>query len=102
MMTVIAAIAIVILAYAAALYKGRTGWHWSVLALVAFGVLWLLTAATLLVAGVHQSLSAEDRNLAAFAGGLTAAVVLVILVAVPFRPKRRSVPLDAPERERTR
>lgn len=102
MMTIIAGISVAAFAFCAALYKGRTGWHWSVLALVAFAVFWLVSAVTLLLAGVHPSFAAADKDLAVFAGGLTALIVLAILIAVPFRPKRRSAPLDGLRQERPR
>jgi hypothetical protein len=91
MVSVIAALAVAICAFALALLKGRTGWHWFILTLFAFAALWVMSALALYLAGIHTSFALADKELAEFVGGLTAIVVLVILLSVPNRPRASAV-----------
>jgi 4-hydroxybenzoate polyprenyltransferase len=74
-----------------AYWKGRTAWHWFVLSVCAFGVVWLATILTLDLSGVRINL--ESRKLALFAGALTGIIILIVLVSVPQRPRRHVVPM---------
>jgi hypothetical protein len=66
--------------------KGRTGWHWFLLSVCAFGAVWLLTVAAMYVAGIQIWLGSP--KLALFVGMLTALPILVTLFSVPARPRR--------------
>src|ERR1700691_2731532 len=77
-------VAFVLSAYA--YWKGRTAWHWFVLSVCTFGMVWLMTILTLDLAGVAIVL--ESRKLALFAGVLTGIIILIVFVSVPERPRR--------------
>lgn len=72
-----------------ALYKGRTGWHWFALSLFAFAAIWLFSIIVLYAANVQISLAVADKSLAGFAGAVTCTVIFVLLVCVPYRPKKQ-------------
>jgi hypothetical protein len=98
MISAIAGLVVAVMAFGIALYKGRTGWHWFLLTLSAFAALWGMSAFGLYLAGVHQSLASADKHLGSFVGALTAAVIVAVLIAVPYRPRRHSVSFEAPPR----
>lgn len=91
MISALTGIGIALVIFAVALWKGRTGWHWLVLSLVAFLSLWLLTVVMLHFSAIRVSIVAADRELAAFVGVVTGAVMAIILFAVPSRPRRRNM-----------
>lgn len=66
--------------------KGRTGWHWFILSVCAYGALWLGTVVIVNVAGIPIWLGSP--KLALFVGALTAMPILIVLVSVPGRPRR--------------
>jgi hypothetical protein len=70
--------------------KGRTGWHWFVLSVCAFGAIWVLTVAAVNFAGIQIWLGSP--KLALFVGVLTALPIVVIIVSVPARPRRHIRP----------
>jgi hypothetical protein len=80
-----AAVAVVLAIFAH--IKGRTGWHWLVLAISAYAAIWLSTVVTLDLAGLSVPLS--SGRLALYVGALAGIVILIILVSVPARPRRR-------------
>lgn len=92
MISVLTAVVIALVMFALAVWKGRTGWHWLVLSLLAFSSLWLLTALVLHFSEIRVSITRADRELAAFVGFVTAAVIAIILLAVPSRPRPRRRP----------
>jgi hypothetical protein len=98
MFSAMASIGIGILVYGVAVYKGRTGWHWFALAVFAFAAVWLSSFLVLYFANVQISLAAADKSLAGFAGAVTLAVFVVVLLYVPYRPKRHAAPLEAARR----
>ncbi len=98
MVSIIAGVLVAGSAFGVALYKGRTGWHWFVATLFAFSTLWVMSAAALYLAGMHPPFALVDTDLAAFVGGLTAIVVLIILVAVPQRPRSHTASVAAVRR----
>lgn len=67
--------------------KGRTGWHWFMLNIVAFAAVWISSFVGLRLAEMPLTLDAADSVLAIFAGGMTGAVMLIVLLSVPYRPK---------------
>jgi hypothetical protein len=87
-----------IVVYGVAVYKGRTGWHWFALTLFAFAALWLVSFLALYVANVSVSLGAADKSLAGFAGAVTCAVMVALLLSVPDRPKKHAPPMQAARR----
>lgn len=89
MISVLTALLIALVMFALAVRKGRTGWHWFALSLLAFAFFWLSTAVVLHFSDIRISIATADRELAAFAGFVTAAVIAIILLAVPSRPRRR-------------
>jgi hypothetical protein len=98
MFSALASVGISGLVYAVAVYKGRTGWHWFALAIFAFAALWLASYLVLYFASVQISLTAADKSLAGFAGAVTLAVMVVVLLYVPPRPRRHAAPLEAARR----
>ena len=76
-------------------WKGRTAWHWFLFGLLLFAGIWGASLVALLVSGVRMEFVSEDHVLAAFAGVLTISVTLIILVAVPERPKKHATQLRA-------
>jgi len=101
MFSVIAGLAVAALAFIVALCKGRTGWHWFVLALFAFASAWLMSAVGLYFAGVHETLAAADRYIGGFDGALTGITIVAVLIVVPNRPKRHAAPFGALPRRPT-
>jgi hypothetical protein len=89
MISTLTAVVVALVAFAVALFKGRTGWHWLLLSLVAFAMLWLLTAVALHFSDIRISIANADRQMALFVGTVTAAVIGIILLAVPSRRRRR-------------
>jgi hypothetical protein len=67
-------------------FKGRTGWHWFVLSVCAFGAVWVLTVVAVTFAGIRIWLGSP--KLALFVAVLTALPILVTIVSVPSRPRR--------------
>ena len=88
MLSVMTGIAIAAVTFGVALYKGRTGWHWFTLSLFAFATIWLLSVVLLYAANVQLSLVRADKALAGFVGAVTCVVILVLLVCVPYRPRK--------------
>ena len=76
-------------------WKGRTAWHWFLFGLLFFAVTWVSSLIALRLSGVRMAFASEDHVLAAFAGVLTISVTLVILIAVPERPKKHETELPA-------
>jgi hypothetical protein len=76
-----------------AFYKGRTGWHWFALTLFAFASVYLLSMIALFAADLPVTVATDDRSLAGFAGAVTCTVILIVLFAIPPRPKRHSAGL---------
>ena len=93
MLSAMTAVAIAAVMFGVALYKGRTGWHWFALTLFAFATIWLLSVVVLYAANVELLLARADKPLAGFAGAVTCVVILVLLVCVPYRP-RKPAPLS--------
>lgn len=89
MISIATVIMIAVAMFALAVFKGRTGWHWLVLSLIAFASFWFLTAVALHFSDIRISIHTADRELALFAGSVTAAVMAIILFAVPSRPRPR-------------
>jgi len=98
MFSAIACVGISVLVYGVAVHKGRTGWHWLALTLFAFVALWVFSFLVLHFANVPISLAAADKSLAGFAGAITCAVMVVVMLSVPGRPRRQSPPLEAGRR----
>jgi hypothetical protein len=98
MLSVVTGIAIAAVMFGVALYKGRTGWHWFALSLFAFATTWLLSVVVLYAANVQLSLVRADKSLAGFAGAVTCGVIFILLVCVPYRPRKSASALDAMRR----
>jgi hypothetical protein len=98
MYSALTGVGIGVLVFGLALYKGRTGWHWFALTIFAFSAVWLASYLVLYVASVDMPLAAADKSLAGFAGAVTLAVMLVILLYVPPRPRRHAAPLEPAQR----
>jgi len=92
MHSVFAGLAVGAIVFSLATYKRRTGWHWFALSLFAFATIWLTSFVVLYAANVHMSLVAADRTLAEFAGAITAPVILILLAALPPRPRPHGLP----------
>jgi hypothetical protein len=75
-----------------AVYKGRTGWHWFALSVVAFASVWLASFVVLYFADVRLTLGTADRSLAEFSGAVTATIIIILLVWLPPRPRRHAAP----------
>jgi hypothetical protein len=98
MFSAMASVGIGIVVYGVAVHKGRTGWHWFALTVFAFAAVWLASYLVLYFANVQISPVAADKSLAGFAGAVTCAVMVVVLLYVPYRPRRHAVPLEAARR----
>ena len=68
--------------------KGRTGWHWLLLSVCAFGIIWLATVVALDLAGIQVWLASP--KLAMVVGALTGLPILIIVISVPTRPRRHA------------
>jgi len=94
MVSILTSVGIALLMGSFAAWKGRTGWHWFCLTIVAYATIWALTAIGVHYSDIRISIRMADREFAAFTSILTAAILLVILIAVPRRPRRRSAARD--------
>jgi hypothetical protein len=86
MIHVITAIVLGLFLAVGAHLKGRTGWHWFILSVCAFGAVWLLTVVAVYLADIQIWL--RSPKLALFVGVLTALPILVTIISVPARPRR--------------
>jgi hypothetical protein len=98
MFSAMTSVGISIVVYGVAVHKGRTGWHWLALTLFAFAAVWLLSFLVLYYANVRISLNAADKSLAGFAGAVTCVVMVVVVLCVPYRPRKHASPLEAARR----
>ena len=94
-----AAIVVALVIACVAWFKGRTAWHWFALALGAFVGVVVLSVGSLYIANVQLSLQTADKLLAGGAGALTGAVMLILVLCVPARPKRHSQGLGTARRD---
>lgn len=99
MFSAVTGIGIAAVIFGVALFKGRTGWHWAVLSVVAFAALWFFSIGVLYAANVHVPFERADKALALFAGILTGFVIIILLVCVPHRPRRQATPLRSMRRD---
>jgi hypothetical protein len=96
MISAATAVAIALVMFAVAHWKGRTGWHWSALSLLAFSSIWLATAVVLHFSEIRVSIASADREFATFVGFITTAIIGILLLAVPSRPRRRQPAVMTP------
>ena len=86
MITILLSLGVAILMAGFAMHKGRTGWHWFLLTLVAYIAVWAVSMAGLYLANLRVSVSNHD--LAIFTAAITLTVIVVILLCVPARTRK--------------
>ncbi len=99
MHSVIAGFGVALLIGIVAHLKGRTGWHWFLLSLFAFTAAGIASTLMLYVADVGTNFATADRLLALAIGVLTCAVMLILVLSVPARPRGHSPALGVVRRD---